>query len=1373
MAIQELDVLTKDGLRTYTETLVAWIKSKLDVKNNDNLSIKLTSEGNQVVISLMAGNSTISHLTLPIVDGETSGLMTPTMLARLGTNDGESISFQDLIDGTDIGIGAMEYGYIYIKDGKIYMPAQNPNGNEYNVIEFSNTGIRSINNGESFDLYATKDDLDNVTIAVDEELNDVSENPVQNKILNQLFTDMDERIDDVYESIPDLTNLTTQVTNNSTTISSLNSLLYDIKNVDTPRLEDKIDQNRSDLDDLIERFYNTIDSTELEVELQNIRGQVITIDGIHYTFNNNNLVRYDLDGLITSTEYETGTYLLEIRGKYYIYNIDEQKLIELVDTEQLTDTKGKLITVNYIGRVNQSDISSATTGNYIYDTTYNKLYQKQDDDVIEVGIDGDTYILSYDNPETEVIEYYLCTIGEKIRKIYTQDDGVLATKEELIKGISNIIPVKYFRTELTEPDTSDGEYYFNTESYELKIKDNSQWKKVAEIGKYLVVNADVTSDTRGEYYIVDLDKSYTRIVLNGIEKLRVRVSENTYDTLIPQVDSNGQYYVTVDLTGISQQESTDVSTAGKLIDPEYWQVSTLPEGDPGQYALDDNNVLYRFDNDWEQLPEGSYLVKHLAPHGLGIEDVNILYLLVVKEVVDTQTFPNTTMLQGTLTQIANFSDLGGGADGAVTDVKMDGTSYKNSLTGVVSLPKLTTPGDVIEMLGNYYDKVSVNNTFATKSYVQMLLWNNLIKFTPVRLSNISVISTRYSFNTRDSGHSLIVNLNESSQRLLLQVTNSSNNVTSYYSSWGEIPNAILPSENYTYNDLYYSIDSDGYVMFWTYKTSTNKFIPTDIKTTLSELSNEVNLIKTSLGENGTVTQEINTNKENIDNLKRSKKVVYPYGIYTTVSDANNRCDVDEYYILSQSGEIDNNATLKFLTTVDDTDVSENVNEVCLVILEDGTLYLYNYDTTPKFIEIVTSGNSPQTQDTGINNKVILCKYWRDTDVTLAQESEYWYNPTNNILKYRTSEGWEEVNNLLNNTNLYIDLTLNKVYRYNNNSMYEIVLSDGESQQDETTTDAQLNLILKEVADTLDYQSKKINDLKLDLSKASENNINNNLNIVKGFDLGYDATEYTVFPSVAKYGDIILYSTNQNNVTIKELRKCIYPTQYPVVVIRCLASNESITESFNLPIIKYNGDQYETVNVTVQGNSNEKIIAENLCLQLEQNGYVRLNWSNQRIESNEELSQYSGSVAVYYNSEKDRYYVKIVPKNFGDLVTDSSKLGGTDNLNNRYIKTINNTDSSILTYNKTKNDNDSPASSRGPLVAGKGSFNNTNLNVGWPKLEVENKLTGTNPPTQGVITGQCYFYVSGNTHKPYWAHVTSSGVNWYDANGNLFVKNLNT
>ena len=89
------------------------------------------------------------------------------------------------------------------------------------------------------------------------------------------------------------------------------------------------------------------------------------------------------------------------------------------------------------------------------------------------------------------------------------------------------------------------------------------------------------------------------------------------------------------------------------------------------------------------------------------------------------------------------------------------------------------------------------------------------------------------------------------------------------------------------------------------------------------------------------------------------------------------------------------------------------------------------------------------------------------------------------------------------------------------------------------------------------------------------------------------------------------------------------------------------------------------------------------------------------------------------------------------------------------------------YNKSpliycKNNNNDPS-----------SYYSVNPICEWTPRNNNDKegLHGNTLPTEGVVTGQCFFLEDDNegTFKPYWARTYAGGVNWYDANGILLKK----
>ena len=1349
--IKRIDVLTEDGLRTYTETLVAWIKSKLAIKANDQFNIKLIFNGNQAKISLSSGETEISFASLPIVNGETPGLMTPTMLAMLG--NGEGVSFQDLIDGSNVALTAMELGYIYVKDGKLYMPVQDPYGDEYNVIEFSNEGIKNLNNVEDFDLYATKEDLENITIAVDDELDEESENPLQNKVICTLFSDLNGQINSVSENIPDISTLTSNVDRNTTKINTIDETLKGINNIDIPGLKNRVTTLESDQEYIL-------DCIE---DLDDFKGKAIQIDGYNYTYDPNfGTITHHIfypGGAYESKELDPGFYLVVYNGKYCIYDQENLEFHEIATKElfdnniesinnNIANNLGKIIPIIYYGNINQSVINSAADRNFLYDITSNKLYQKVNDpdnnNMLQIGEPGNSFILAYEDPndlETKTI-YFICTISEGYKKLYTSDDGEFISKLDFISGVGNIISVKYFRDNLNDGDdnSDEGDYYFNTDSCELYVKYNYEWKSVSSEGKYLVLNNDAESDTKGQYFIIDIYNSYQKIALNAIEEIFIKSDQG----IEPLSRNDNDNSVTIDLTGLNPSSSTttDPGFKHRIIEAVYWQVQDLSQvtASQGTYATDSNNIIYIMDSSWKTIGGGNFLVTH--QENVRETQKYALYLFSIH---------GGGTLTSEIIKLADFSDLGT-TSGAVVDV-MDNsgvTSYKDN-NGVVRLPSFITSGMLSGILSSsYLTKNYCNETFATKADVDFNLWSNIVQFNTINKSLINVSNNRYNFNTQnDIAWRLIINLYDSEHVLMLEVTNR-NNLKTYYKQWGEIPRSILPSSRYTTNDLYYTINDDTQLTFWKYNGIQKKYIPTDIPELISRISSIERSIETMSGE----ISSIDTN------LPLIKTIQPELLAYSHESSAISNLDPGEYFILENTEDITNNSTLKKVVLNGETKTSQVVTEPCLVIVNNYEVYLYTlYNGAYKFIEIKTELNTedPQ-QEQDVPNTVrnlVICNYW-GVDPPEEGGDGYWYDETNiTIKRFDYDEGtWistQDTLNLLTELNLYINKQNNSIYRYDalENSM--IKLSVGGSESSENITDEDLNLILKNVAELLEVQARRINNLKIDIDKISTTEVNRNINILKGYEFGYNSlSEYdgNKLPTSAQYGDLIRTKDG-------EIKECTASTIYPIVSIRCVGGkNVGGTENLVLPLIqKTAADGYglETVSISITGSENESDIQNSLLAQFLNLGYKELDWNI--IKTKEELAKHPKSVCKFFYS--NYHYLFIVPEHYGTKV-------GTEDLGSSYAS--NQTQhkyfqgSEILVYCGW--DSLSFGGKSGTVAT-------------WSNLNLNNNLTGSTLPNKGVVTGQCFYLVrdvtnsngySTRIHKPYWAYVSGTNVYWFDATG---------
>ena len=140
-------VLTYDGLLYYTQLLRNKFNTKAD-KTELPSTIIVTPSSSNISLALSNGTTTGTATTLPIVDSNNAGLMTPTMLAKL--NGSSSI----ILDGTNVAYNQMTPGNIYTKDGNMYIPVSSPSGNNYDLIEVSKDGIREKTNSGTSEIYA-------------------------------------------------------------------------------------------------------------------------------------------------------------------------------------------------------------------------------------------------------------------------------------------------------------------------------------------------------------------------------------------------------------------------------------------------------------------------------------------------------------------------------------------------------------------------------------------------------------------------------------------------------------------------------------------------------------------------------------------------------------------------------------------------------------------------------------------------------------------------------------------------------------------------------------------------------------------------------------------------------------------------------------------------------------------------------------------------------------------------------------------------------------------------------------------------------------------------------------------------------------------
>lgn len=1308
---QEINVLTEQGLRQYTETLVQWIKSKLDVKAEEALNLKLTAEGNDVKLSLFSGNTLLNRITIPIV-GENAGLITPTMAQQIGNGGGEGISIQSLIDGTNIAFAAMEVGYIYIKNGCIYMPMHNSTGGIYDIIKFNNTGIKRISNNGEFELYPSYDDI----YSIDEELDEESENPLQNKVIANLFDNLESQLNELSQSIPNTQYIENQIETTNSEVSGLRTWVTRIDNEKITGLQQEISNLYNSLSNITDNILDE-NIAELEEKINQLKGQAIVVDNSTYSFEQGTLYK-----LNPRTELTTGTYLIDINGTYYIYDAVNKSKFEIPTIQQILDNTGKVIPLSFYGNLTQEVLDAAEEGDFIFDTNNNKLYKKSNNEVSIVN--GESFILSNNNV------FYTYKSGTP-QIIWTSLNGNFISRNDVISRIGSIIPIAIWTDSVEDSrvnNLGENEYLFTISDNMLWYKYNGQIISVTnQSGKYLI-------SYENEYYIVDVGHSCNRITLDSIENIYIKTSENE---IIPlsRNNSENENSVTIDLSNVSTASSNN-SGISKIIEVSYWEDSNLMNepASPGTYGTDSNDVLYMYNSSqWEQVGAGNFLISYQDNN----QNYNLYFL----------SMSGSTITSGNCIRLASYGDIAT-TSGAVTGIKLNGASVPKNSDGTVNLLNLVNMSQMTGILNNYYQKDYINNNFASKSYVDSKFWTKLVKVDEVTSENITIESNVYGFNTLDSSHKLIINNN----KLLLKVVDR-DNIIHYYSKWTAIPNIASSYSDYGTNDLFYNIktiDNESTLCFWRYTRGVYEKI-LDISDYTDQLNTQINNTVSQ-----SISDYISDTNLSINDLKLSKKVVCPVAIIqgTSINLTNN-----SFYIVNDVGqtEVNSNSELIFVNNEGATfDVTEDT-----LVIYDEKLYLYcNKNNSYQFIEINSSSENTVVSS---ESNLIIVRYWQSGNPDGMIEDDYWYNITTTELSQYKNGSWTTVNKKSNA--LYFASEINCLYKWDETeSQFVIVTASNDG-----ITDAELNVILKEVADLVEEQAKRIRDFNLNISSIST--INSNLNELRGYKFGFDNNGIVNSePETGNVGDILVLEKNGS----KDIIKCTDSAKYPVIVIRCRATDTSsfTSESYifnSIPIVAYNNFVESVNNITIPKGLTAEQVAEHLCNQIsEKGGYIKLDIDYEEAKNNVIQSQ-KGSVCIFTYS--GYYYVKIVPKNYGTAICDSVNqslwtqyFGGAVSGGGAYKIKQNPSQSDaqipvILTYVYHYDNNIYQ------YAYTKGT------NAVWTPINnlAPNKLVLSQNPynyDKPVINGQQCLWYDGEKAKPYWYYNSS----WYDAQGNYLSRN---
>lgn len=509
MAIQEINVLTDDGLRKYTEVLVAWIKSKLAIKNEENIRLDITTESNQIKISLIIGEITYSLVTIPLVDNNNAGLISPTMKSQIDSllQGGEGgYAIQDLVDGTNILPTAMELGYIYIKDGKIYIPVTAPNGNYYNVIEIGKDGIKNITNTTTSDVYiptllnptpsecedkayemgytrgfifydafnmamsiydanyniltrygsngvsryevgedlAREGETTWVYIIEEDNIDDTLDEESENPVQNKVVA---QKFNEYYGRFEDIDNDIISINNNISYLQgNINNIDQKVNNINTSSLQTQITDISGQVNDLYEQVSdNSGEIVGIKEDIENIENAITNI----------NIDKDALKGI--------GIPIDEMADSGYYFNFNERKLIK-------TDTNEEI-----------------TSGCYLLVLVSESKY----------------YIFNAD--ESELIEIpSASTVNTKLAELEITKADVKAVEA----NFGRIIPVKF----IGDPDNQilpimySGDYYFDTTRNVLIQKGNPKDRTIVG-GSYILSKS-------GNYFLYNPEYDLARIITN-------------------------------------------------------------------------------------------------------------------------------------------------------------------------------------------------------------------------------------------------------------------------------------------------------------------------------------------------------------------------------------------------------------------------------------------------------------------------------------------------------------------------------------------------------------------------------------------------------------------------------------------------------------------------------------------------------------------------------------------------------------------------------------------------------------------------------------------------------------------------------------------
>lgn len=1482
--IQEINVLTEDGLRTYTETLVAWIKSKLAVKDGDWPSLRVIQEGTNLKIALLRGETEVSVITIPIA-GEGAGIITPTMLAQINQiTSGEGLEFfiHNLIDGINILPSAMELGNIYVKDGKLYFPIINPDGNIFNVIEIGKDGIKNITNSGSTDIYVTLDkqfltlnnptptecqekteelnqngliyfDKSDLSICiynsdtkeltkytpdggyvysknsiiegeevwneepdrmlnnpVDDYLDDSSENPVQNRIINYALSnkvEYQEFSSFTHDTQEDIANLIRQISQVDANILDINDEISQLKNsyntinsTTIPEILNQIGEIDTQVSTLTP-VYDEIEELDEKIQLKlsdidSWKGKAIDVNylsdsGFSFDFTTNTLSKLNNTGGIEKI-YDDGCYLITSDDKYYVYNASAKELYQIAfnsditrisslinekaDLKQVEINFGRIIPVSFMGPVNNAILPKNA---YVFDIVTNKIYQTDNQGIINnyntklnpiettVGSEQSFIFAVFDG--LDGTDFYLYTSGISPQKIATVSDTQYVTSNEFSSWKGRVIEINDWdesngmifspgRPGVYDPENpSVGDYKFDVDDSQLQIYTDTGWDVIDE-GKYIVTY-------NNEIYFYNADNSeLTKLTTNAIEQIYVN------GQLVPiSRGASGLNTININTTGEVTVNNSDI-----IIDPIWNPVSFDPEnspGNPGQYTfIVDGNHLYKYDEGWTELTLGNYLLKYSENLN------NLLYLLSID-----RTDPNDPQTE--LIQIAKYSDISGETGGGITQIQRSNNTPLTNTNGIVVLPDFV---ESTNLTSNYYNKSTIDTKLSEYAKLDDIRkGGKAVQVTPI--TQIGTIKTT-TYNYVEGNTTALVLYNG---KLYLKVIGGS--TVLYYTSWNATAN-LLSSSNYTDVDLYFSATFDNITF---YKRSGQNIIPLSSGNT----------------DNDEDTSEELSNLQ-LDNNTSIKIVEPSNGTY------NNESDLGTYRLTFVNEE----AKLWRVSNVDGTNtlVEVPLNKL-YVVSYSGNLYLFRRITAQGqkniFKQIANISDIPKQPILSTEKqKIFVLKHIGETSNSNSVSYELgdvWYNENgednSEKIQIYNGFGFDDYTDTLEEGEyiILLDIENNKIYKFNE-ELVELISIPQDKKEivfiKVQNTDPETHEVLyylnpdngifkqynESLASWIAVDSRNIDSsiLYIDVNDNELYRYNGNYFvklITYSSDPQGDPQEDTDIDTLLR--SLVSKVTeqyerlNQIKLDISELNSEEYITDVKRLKGYQFGYGGNLITS-NFEIAKkgdvkrgsnglleecYSGVEYPVCSIWIhQKNSLNKIGTETIEL-VSSNSFGGSESVTIELKGKEILDDIAQDICDQiaaqgyrklnwtYEKGKDNQALSKYP---GSVCIG----GGSDSYPlNRYIKIV---------PKKFGNISPSSSSDLGLIFNAIGPYvysSRQAVSAKFKTIDSFNNLVGETLPLTDVITGQCFFLTQNSIKKPYWAVVSNKGiVTWYDANGDPFT-----